>query len=98
MKKLPKEVQGLGGPIKVVILPALEKTEKGEEVAGRWLDAERTIQVLSAQNGREQWRTFYHELAHAALHDSGMTHLLSEDSEEALADLMGLARVVEAGL
>lgn len=97
-KKFPTKVMGLGGPIDILRLPMLEKTNQGEEVAGRWLEAERIIHVWAGQSPREQWRTLYHELVHAALTDSGMTHLLTNESEEALADLIGLARTIEVGL
>lgn len=98
MKKFPKQVKGIAGPVKVLLLPQLEKTDKGEETAGRYYADKREIHVLSVQTIKDQWLTLYHELWHVALADSGMTHLLTEDSEEALADLLGLARVVEDGL
>lgn len=98
MKKFPKQVKGIGGKIKVMLLPMLEKTDKGEETAGRYYADKREIHVLSTQTVKEQWLTLYHELIHAALADSGMTHLLTQESEEAFSDLIGLARVIEDGL
>lgn len=98
MKKIPKEVQGLGGPIKVEVLEKLKKGTDGTESAGLWRAMKRTIQISSKQSFREQRRSLYHELVHAAVDDSGLAHLLTQPMEEALADLIAMARIIEDGL
>ena len=90
--KIPKKVMGLGGPITVKVVPKLRR--KKDKLSGLWLPDTREIHLLD-QKHSEMLHTYFHELAHAALYDSGQHNLLSQDGNEAIADLMGMARLRE---
>lgn len=91
MKKLPKTVNGLGGPIKVRVVPKLKL--KGVKVAGLWYSYARKIEIAGFLPIREQRHTLYHELVHAALDDSGLHNTLTKESQEVLCDLLATARL-----
>lgn len=85
---------GAGGPIKVKLVDSC-KGERGEEAWGTWADDTRTIEICRRATLEHQWRVFGHEMAHAALADSGLVHLLNDESQEALADAFATSRVAE---
>lgn len=91
MKKIPKTINGIGGPIRVRLKPKLKI--KGVKAAGLWYSYERKIEILSSLPLREQWHTLYHELAHAMLDDSGLHNTLTKESQEVLCDLIATARL-----
>ena len=43
----------------------------------------------------QRWRTFYHELTHVAVIDSGLANNLRDKIHEALCDAMATARMRE---
>jgi Zn-dependent peptidase ImmA (M78 family) len=94
--KFPKKVLGLAGPITVRFKG--NPTVKGEVVAGYWRTASRLIVVSSSIEPRQQVHTYFHELVHAALDDSGQCNLLTDEGQEALCDLIATARLLELGL
>jgi hypothetical protein len=96
MKAIPKKVMGLGGWITVKVVPGL--THKKKKVSGLWNARTRTISILAGELPREMRHTLYHELTHAAIYDSGQHNLLSEEGNEALCDMMAMARLREEGL
>lgn len=57
--------------------------------------AARTIEVATTATKRHQWRTLYHELAHAALDDSGVSQGMSEAMQETICEAMATARMRE---
>lgn len=91
MKKLPKKTMGLGGAITVKLVSKLKY--KGTKVAGLWHSYARLIEVSDSLPLREQRHTYYHELVHAALDDSGLQHTLTKESQEVLCDLLATARL-----
>ena len=91
MKKIKGTVMGLGGPISVIMKDKVKY--KGKKCAGLWLPSDRTIS-LQNQIEREVKQTFYHELIHAALHDTGLKHFFDSELEEALCDGLGMALYV----
>ena len=97
MRKIPKTVMGLGGEITVKMVHKL-RDKKKKRVAGLWTPGSRLIQIDCSEPEREQLHTYYHELAHAALWDSGQHNLLTEDGNEAIVDLIAMARLREDGL
>lgn len=93
--RLPQQVEGAGGPIRVVVVRGYVTHEDGEECMGTYEHETRTIRVASRLRGRQRWHTFYHELIHAALTDSGLWNQLGKQKQEALCDALATARVRE---
>lgn len=84
---------GLGGEIKVVYVQGLKL--KGEKLHGLWDPRTRTIKLNTKNTPFEMEHTYYHELQHAALDDSGQWNLLTKEGAEALCDLVATARMRE---
>lgn len=97
--KLPTTVQGAGGPIRVRLVKVAALEDK-VPCWGVWVPGLRLVKIDRAATKAHQWRVLFHELVHAALHDAGITHLLTDNAEETLADALASARVAEmlAGL
>ena len=91
--KLPKTIMGLGGPIRVKVVERLKV--KGDRVHGSWDPRKRLISLDAENTAVETEQTFYHELMHAALDDSGQWNLLTKEGAEALCDLVAMARMRE---
>ena len=91
---LPKLVQCAGGPVKVRRKKAL-KASDGEEAWGLWEQDVRTIWVVSSLPLEQQWRVYYHELAHAMLTDSGLENMFPEQGIETLCDAISTGRMAE---
>lgn len=94
--KIPEKVMGLGGFVRVEIVKGLRYKKK--KVSGLWTPEERLIQIEAKDTPREQAHTYFHELTHAALYDSGQHNLLTREGNEALCDLIAVARLREIGL
>ena len=82
---LPSKVEGVAGPITVRVVANL-KAKDGTRCMGHWDDATRVVQVDAALKGEVLEGTFYHELLHSALDDTGLYRLLSERVSEAACD------------
>lgn len=91
--RVPREVQGVGGLIRVRFAKNIRVD--GDRCYGAWNDERRIIQLAFGMTREHQWKILYHELVHAAVHDTGIRRLLTEDSEEALCDALATARVAE---
>jgi hypothetical protein len=91
---LPKQVMGMAGPIAVEVCDKLTD-EDGSHCLGLWIFRERRIKLERHANMQQVWATFYHELVHAALDDSGLSNLLTEPQQEALCDALANARIRE---
>lgn len=91
---LPAVVYGAGGPITVALVDSC-KSEKGEDAWGTWTPETRAIEIDRKASREHQWRTLGHEVAHAVLADTGLVNLLTDESQEALCDAFGTARVAE---
>jgi len=60
-----------------------------------WEEHTRTITVDSTCTPRHAWKIYYHELAHVALDDSGLSNGIQDDLVEALCDALSVARMRE---
>lgn len=91
---LPTDVQGAGGTIDVRLVPHIAGAAD-EDVMGQFHAAERVIDVKKGLRGDQQWLVLYHEMAHAALWDSGVSNALTGPLEEMVADAFATARLRE---
>lgn len=89
---LPKEVQGAGGTLTIELIA---KPGDDAENMGHFDPATRHIQVLKSLRGDQRWMVFYHELAHAALWDSGAHNAVPGAAEEMVCDAIATARLRE---
>jgi len=91
---LPATVQGAGGTIDVRLIPHI-RGDADEDVMGQFHAAERVIDVKAGLRGDQQWLVLYHEMAHAALWDSGAHNALAGTQEEIVCDAFATARLRE---
>jgi Zn-dependent peptidase ImmA (M78 family) len=91
--RLPRVVEAPGGT--VTVTPRRRPKADGDEVWGSWDEGRRRIEIDSEAPLRHQWKTFYHELAHAALSDCGVDEILDEKAAEAVCDAIAIARMRE---
>jgi Zn-dependent peptidase ImmA (M78 family) len=91
---IPRTVRGAGGPIRVRQIQRV-RTDDNEAAWGTWELGTRIIRLDRNAPSEMKWRTFYHELAHAALDDAGISNLFSADGNETLCDAMASARMQE---
>lgn len=84
--KLPKIANGMAGPIKIRLVKKLK--DEGVRLHGGWYAAKRTIKLDSTDSAWKLQHTYWHEMMHAALDDSGQDALLTEAGKEALCDLV----------
>ena len=77
---LPKKVQGLGGPIRV-----LRPVRLDEDAWGHWFPEERIIHIRSTLPRETAWHTLLHELSHAMLDDASIP--MAEELMETFCDL-----------
>ena len=82
---IPTRVQGAGGPIRVRLVKR-PTSDEGDECWGTWCEETRTIHLARGAKPGHRWKTFVHELVHAAVSDTGLHDLLSHDGEEALCN------------
>ena len=91
---LPVSVQGAGGTITVQLVPKIPGGE-GEDVLGQFEPSTRHILILKSLRGDQRWLVLFHELAHAALWDSGAHNALAGAAEEVVCDALATARLRE---
>lgn len=91
---IPRRVQGLGGPITVSWVAEFDNED---DTFGLSNMQRRTIKLLKDLPEDVELSTFYHELLHFALWDSGQHHRFDRETTEALCDLVGsmMARLHE---
>lgn len=92
--KLPLVVYGTGGMIAVLEVEQA-RDDEGKKADGTWEPETRTIEITERLKQRHKWSVYFHELMHATLSDSGLVNLLTTESQEALCDAVGTARVIE---
>lgn len=94
---LPREVQGAGGTITVHLVDRItaDGVDEDHDVLGVFRAVTRRIEILRALRGDQRWLVFYHELAHAALWDSGAANALPHPAEEIVCDAIATARLRE---
>lgn len=75
--------------------PAVVEIGTGAEHMGYWVPAERRILVRSTLPRDVAWLTFWHELCHSWLDDTGASNLFTPRQQEVIADAIatGLARL-----
>lgn len=91
---LPKEVMGPGGLVTVVLTKAGIKHESAE-CWGLYDSEARTITIDARAKPRQRWLTFFHELAHVAMLDSGLDNGINDALHEAICDAIATARMRE---
>lgn len=82
---LPKSVPSPLGPVPVLIDPDL--LDEGN--LGEFNKLDRTITVQGELKPETSWVTFWHELMHLILYDSGVQYHLSPPAQETLCDAFG---------
>jgi hypothetical protein len=82
---LPPNINILGTTYSVVVC------DLGEHLDGFTEPSQRTIKVDSKLRQDAQVETFYHELIHAMMAHVGLSSLLKERKEEAIAQGLGMA-------
>ena len=92
---LPAEVQGAGGTITVQLVKAIACEVAGEDTLGQFEPSTRHVLILKSLRGDQQWMVLFHELAHAALWDSGGHNALGGATEEIVCDAIATARLRE---
>ena len=92
---LPTEVQGAGGTLTVQLVKAIAGGEPGEDTLGQFEPSTRHILILRSLRGDQQWMVLFHELAHAALWDSGAHNALGGATEELVCDAFATSRLRE---
>jgi hypothetical protein len=90
---LPRTLEGPAGPVTVVRKSPI--VCDGVACWGLWDEATRTITIDHTATMRHQWKTYFHEAAHVALDDSGLSNGLSNELVEALCDALAAARLRE---
>jgi hypothetical protein len=90
---LPLVLDGLGGPVQVVVGPRPEGTDK--QCIGEFSSSERRIWILETLSPLVQWTTLFHETVHVAIYDTGLQNILSGKKQEAICDALATARVRE---
>ena len=82
-----------GGPITVTVVAKLQ--DAGVDCWGMWRLDERTITIERHRSRKHMWSTLFHELTHAALDDSGLSNMLTDQQQEMLCDALATARMRE---
>lgn len=89
---LPKLVMAPGGEVTVQLV---EKAGMNGDAWGTWNEATRVIEIEKGAQPRHRWRVLYHELAHVALDDAGLSNGMPEELVEAICDATASARMRE---
>ncbi len=81
-------IKVLGRDIQVVYMPGcdLNKISSTEDCLGMFKDDK--IYIAAHLEGAQKRRVVLHEVVHAILHISGLTNLIEDSLEEAIADAM----------
>ena len=95
--KLPTAVDGIAGRIRVDRPPSIE-VGQGTDTLGSWVPAERRVVVKSTLPRGVAWLTFWHEMCHSWLDDTGAANNFTPRQQEIIADAIatGLARLMPA--
>ena len=91
---LPKKVSMPGGDVTIILLPAVIHPD-GSECWGIWEESTRSITIDTTAKPAHRWLTYYHELTHVALTDSGLDDALHRNVVETLCNAMATARMRE---
>lgn len=91
---LPPSVQGAGGTITIQLVPKIDG-DATEDTLGQFEPSTRHVLILKTLRGDQRWMVLFHELAHAALWDSGAHNALQGPAEEMVCDAFATARLRE---
>jgi Zn-dependent peptidase ImmA (M78 family) len=91
--KVPTRADALAGEVRIQL--RRRTNVDGKDAWGSWEENMRAIEIDTTATPRHQWHTLYHELAHAALADSGVEEILSDQIVEAVCDCIATARMRE---
>ena len=91
---LPKTIMGPGGRVKVLMQKKVTH-EDNTDCWGIWDEGTRTVKVATHALPRQQWHTFYHEVTHIAMTDSGLDDVLSNEVHEAICNAVATQRMRE---
>jgi len=91
---IPKRLAAPGGDVTVLQKPKLRHSD-GTECWGLWDEASRTITLDPTAEPRHRWKVLFHEWAHVALDDSGLSNGLPDAMVESLCDAFAVARMRE---
>ncbi len=92
--RLPKELEGPGGTLTIVLKKDGIRHEN-TECWGLYEPETRTISLDARAKPRQRWQTLYHELVHAAIIDAGLSNGLADSMHEAICDAIATARMRE---
>lgn len=81
--------------VTIVGKPAGKVRTPEHEAWGTWEPHTRTVEIDTSAPMAHQWRTLFHELAHVALDDAGLSHGMHDDLVEAVCDAIATARMRE---
>lgn len=87
LPSLPRETYSALGPISVGVLQ--HEVPGYDNLFGRFMPAERRIEVAQDATPAMLWSTFWHEATHVALFDSGANNVLTEQQIEVVCDALG---------
>lgn len=93
--RIPKRLNAPGGVVLVVLKPAGRVRTGESECWGTWEPHTRTVEIDKSAPIAHQWRTLFHELAHVALDDAGLSNGMPDELVEAVCDAMATHRMRE---
>lgn len=99
MSEIPKLIEFLGTTISIKRMDEL--TVDGNEAWGSYEAQSRIICISTKTPTDRQWPILFHELSHAILDITGLSHLFSNKQQEAICDSFGNALaqlIMEGGL
>lgn len=91
---LPKELEGPGGTV-TIVLTKEPITYESAECWGLYDSEARTITIDARVKPRQRWLTLFHELAHVALIDAGLNNGIADTLHETICDAIATARMRE---
>ena len=91
--KIPKKIKVLGVPYRITLSEHIELDEQDSIYMGATNEARRMIKLATTtdfdDDAKEQ--TFFHELVHVALNESGLSRTLDDGQNEIFAQVFGNA-------
>ena len=90
---IPESVESAGGTVRIELGEA--PVTDGLACDGLWDSARQVISLDASVPDRHRWRTYFHELTHVALTDSGLDELLEPKLHEAICNAVATARMRE---
>lgn len=93
--RLPKRIEAPGGAVLVVLRPKGAVRTEDAEAWGTWEPHTRTIELDRSPPLAHQWRVLFHELAHVALDDAGLSNGMPDELVEAVCDAVATQRMRE---